>query len=51
VAGVSRFLSRVWRLTTKHAPQARSAALENGVLKGHDFSRAEQGKETRGFSP
>jgi leucyl-tRNA synthetase len=48
VAGVSRFLSRVWRLTTKHAPQARSAALENGVLKGHDFSRAEQGKENPG---
>jgi leucyl-tRNA synthetase len=48
VAGVSRFLSRVWRLTTKCAPQARSAALENGVLKGHDFSRAEQGKENPG---
>jgi leucyl-tRNA synthetase len=25
VAGVSRFLARVWRLTTKHAPLARSA--------------------------
>jgi leucyl-tRNA synthetase len=27
VAGVSRFLSRVWRLTTKYAPVARSAEL------------------------
>jgi leucyl-tRNA synthetase len=26
VAGVSRFLGRVWRLTTKHAPAARSAS-------------------------
>ncbi|MGC9158064.1 MAG: leucine--tRNA ligase [Terracidiphilus sp.] len=26
VAGVSRFLARVWRLVTKHAPTARSAA-------------------------
>jgi leucyl-tRNA synthetase len=26
VAGVSRFLARVWRLTTKYAPLARSAA-------------------------
>jgi leucyl-tRNA synthetase len=42
VAGVSRFLGRVWRLATKHAPQARSAARENDVLKGHDLSRAEE---------
>jgi len=27
VAGVSRFLSRVWRLTTKYAPIARSAEM------------------------
>ena len=27
VAGVSRFLSRVWRLTTKYAPVARSAEM------------------------
>jgi leucyl-tRNA synthetase len=26
VAGVSRFLGRVWRLSSKHAPKARSAA-------------------------
>jgi leucyl-tRNA synthetase len=26
VAGVSRFLGRVWRLVTKHAPQAKSVA-------------------------
>jgi leucyl-tRNA synthetase len=55
VAGVSRFLARVWRLVTKHAPQARSAALEarssaveNDDLKGHGFSRAEQSKENVG---
>jgi leucyl-tRNA synthetase len=45
VAGVSRFLGRVWRLVTKHAPQARSITLENDVLKGHDFSRAEEREE------
>jgi leucyl-tRNA synthetase len=28
VAGVSRFLARVWRLADKHAPTARSAASE-----------------------
>jgi leucyl-tRNA synthetase len=57
VAGVSRFLARVWRLVTKYAPQARSVALdarsvtldarsstvENDALKGHDFSRADNG--------
>jgi leucyl-tRNA synthetase len=55
VAGVSRFLGRVWRLVTKHAPQARSSALEaksstveDDVLKGHDFSRAKQSKEKLG---
>jgi leucyl-tRNA synthetase len=42
VAGVSRFLGRVWRLTTKHAAQARSASIENDVLKGHDSSRTEE---------
>jgi leucyl-tRNA synthetase len=41
VAGVSRFLARVWRLVTKHAPQARSVVLEKDVLKGHAFSRAD----------
>ena len=47
VAGVSRFLGRVWRLVTKHAPTARSCESSNDavsgqgeVLKGHDFSRA-----------
>jgi leucyl-tRNA synthetase len=48
VAGVSRFLGRVWRLATKYAPQARSATLENDVLKGHGFSRAEESKENVG---
>ena len=28
VAGVSRFLARVWRLVTKHAPHARSCSSE-----------------------
>ena len=28
VAGVSRFLGRVWRLVTKYAPVARAAAQE-----------------------
>jgi leucyl-tRNA synthetase len=50
VAGVSRFLGRVWRLVTKHAPQARpasaeparSAALDNDALKGSDSNRAEE---------
>jgi leucyl-tRNA synthetase len=35
VAGVSRFLGRVWRLVNKYAPVARRAD-ETGVLKGHD---------------
>src|SRR5208337_3844617 len=55
VAGVSRFLASVWRLVTKHAPQARSAniearsaALENDVLKGHGFSRADSGSQPAG---
>jgi leucyl-tRNA synthetase len=42
VAGVSRFLGRVWRLATKHAAQARSASLENDFLKGRDSSRTEE---------
>jgi leucyl-tRNA synthetase len=54
VAGVSRFLARVWRLVTKHAPQARSATLESAALestalvKGHDFSRADSGPKSAG---
>jgi leucyl-tRNA synthetase len=32
VAGVSRFLARVWRLITKHAPQARSGPKPAGAL-------------------
>jgi leucyl-tRNA synthetase len=55
VAGVSRFLARVWRLVSKHAPQARSVALEarssaveNDALKGHDFSRADESKGNAG---
>ncbi|MDR3753849.1 MAG: leucine--tRNA ligase [Terracidiphilus sp.] len=55
VAGVSRFLARVWRLVTKHAPQARSSApearssaVEDDALKGHDFSRADRGSQPAG---
>jgi len=37
VAGVSRFLGRVWRLVNKFAPVARGAtSAQKGVLKGHD---------------
>jgi leucyl-tRNA synthetase len=31
VAGVSRFLGRVWRLTTKYAPVARAAVSKDGA--------------------
>ncbi len=55
VAGVSRFLAKVWRLATKYAPQERSAALdarssavENDVLKGHDIRRADSGSQPAG---
>ncbi len=53
VAGVSRFLGRVWRLVTKHSQTAKSAlaqadAAQTAVLKGHDFSRAEGRKENAG---
>jgi leucyl-tRNA synthetase len=48
VAGVSRFLARVWRLVTKYAPQTRSATPENDVVKGHDFSRADSGSQPAG---
>jgi leucyl-tRNA synthetase len=39
VAGVSRFLARVWRLTTKYAPVARAGRAES-----HPF-RTERGKD------
>ncbi|HZP06157.1 MAG TPA: leucine--tRNA ligase [Terracidiphilus sp.] len=38
VAGVSRFLARVWRLVTKHAPAARTA-----VSKPQDSSKMQEG--------
>jgi leucyl-tRNA synthetase len=40
VAGVSRFLGRVWRLVTKHAAAARSHSA-SAALKGHDSSRSD----------
>jgi leucyl-tRNA synthetase len=39
VAGVSRFLARVWRLTTKYAPVARE-----GLVNSHPY-RKERGKD------
>jgi leucyl-tRNA synthetase len=40
VAGVSRFLARVYRIATKYAPVAHQKPATT-ALKGHDFSRAE----------
>jgi len=52
VAGVSRFLGRVWRLVTKYAPIARSAFVREDALKGHggapSGSRAAEAKENTG---
>ena len=52
VAGVSRFLGRVWRLVNKYASVARGASVEKNVLKGHggapSGSRAEEAKENAG---
>src|SRR5579863_10538920 len=50
VAGVSRFLSRVWRLVTKHAPAANGSKAQGAGLKGHDFIRAENGQREPGAS-
>jgi leucyl-tRNA synthetase len=44
VAGVSRFLSRVWRIVTKYAPAARTGAPRSGVL---DVSNSGTNKGTR----
>jgi leucyl-tRNA synthetase len=60
VAGVSRFLGRVWRLITKYGPVARNGGAlkwydggalkghDGGALKGHGFSRAETSPSTSG---
>jgi len=57
VAGVSRFLARVWRIVTKHAATARSAAADHmastgdeSALKGHGFSRADDRRKIVGAS-
>jgi leucyl-tRNA synthetase len=34
VAGVSRFLARVWRLVTKHAPLAHTARMDSHPFRG-----------------
>ncbi len=47
VAGVSRFLGRVWRVVTKHAAAAR-AARDTAALKGTGFSPYIQTQETAG---
>jgi leucyl-tRNA synthetase len=51
VAGVSRFLAKVWRLVMKHTPSFNGVAVrqegldgQSAVLKGHDLSRAEESK-------
>jgi leucyl-tRNA synthetase len=47
VAGVSRFLGRVWRLATKYAPLARTAAQQAAASTSDKVSRA----VGQGFSP
>ena len=55
VAGVSRFLARVWRLTTKYAPLARTAVHASdklGAVKGTGFSPyISPAKETGALAP
>jgi len=62
VAGVSRFLARVWRLVTRHAATARAVIADGtafspderglpgdkSALKGHGFSRAVSAPEIAG---
>jgi len=51
VAGVSRFLARVWRLATKYAPAVRAAqepSFQRQEVSGHDFSRAEKATNSTG---
>jgi leucyl-tRNA synthetase len=58
VAGVSRFLARVWRLVTRHAPAARAAsdatipapATGGPSVSVHDFSRAANREQQPGAS-
>jgi leucyl-tRNA synthetase len=47
VAGVSRFLARVYRIVKKYAPIACTSS-PNGASKGHDFSRAESSPQESG---
>ncbi len=47
VAGVSRFLARVYRIVKKYVPIACTSS-PNGALKGHDFSRAESSPKASG---
>jgi leucyl-tRNA synthetase len=50
VAGVSRFLGRVFRLVTKYAPAVRGDTTRGDVLKGHGLSRADNREENSGAS-
>ena len=50
VAGVSRFLGRVYRLVTKYAPLARQLSVQGDCVSGHDFSRAGSAIKTSGAS-
>jgi leucyl-tRNA synthetase len=48
VAGVSRFLGRVWRLTTKFAPLARTAVVDSHPFrnsKSRSFDSAQDGMD------
>jgi leucyl-tRNA synthetase len=45
VAGVSRFLARVWRLTTKHAPAARTGRADAHPLRTERGMNGAQGAQ------
>ncbi|MGC9222702.1 MAG: leucine--tRNA ligase [Terracidiphilus sp.] len=46
VAGVSRFLGRVWRVVTKHAQLAKSASAQAAAPNGRDLRRTPEGSPT-----
>ena len=46
VAGVSRFLGRVWRVVTKHAQLAKSASARAAAPNGRDLRRTPEGNPT-----
>ena len=48
VAGVSRFLGRVWRIVTRHAPLAKSDSARQAALIGHGSAKAEKPDALKG---